>query len=136
MRLRLQRLTLSNFYYKEIKTLANITAKDVVSGSKELTAANFGKLSDLADKSDIALGLLNMVYETVGMIAIFAARSKDTKDIVLTGNLSNLPYAAEIFPTLTEMFGVNFIIPENSPFSTVIGTALCANEKAFSDSLS
>ena len=116
--------------------IGDITAKDVLSVSKELTAANFGKLSDLADKSDIALGLLNMVYETVGMIAIFAARSKDTKDIVLTGNLSNLPYAAEIFPTLTEMFGVNFIIPENSPFSTVIGTALCANEKAFSDSLS
>ena len=111
--------------------IGDITAKDVLSVSAELTAANFGKLSDLADKSDVALGLLNMVYETIGMISIFAARSKDTKDIVLTGNLSNLPYAAQIFPTLSSMFGVNFIIPENSPFSTVIGTALCANEPAF-----
>lgn len=116
--------------------IGDITAKDVLSVSSELTASNFGKLSDLANKNDIALGLLNMVYETVAMVAIFAARSKAVKDIVLTGNLSNLPYAADIFPRLSQMFGVNFIIPENSPFATVIGTALCADKESFFGALS
>ena len=103
-------------------------AKDVLSVSSELTASNFGKLSDLANKNDIALGLLNMVYETVAMVAIFAARSKAVKDIVLTGNLSNLPYAADIFPRRSQMFGVNFIIPENAQFATVIGAALYSGD--------
>ena len=106
--------------------IGDMTAKEISSTvSSEMTAANFGKVSDLAENSDIALGILNMVYETVGMIAIFAARSKGIKDIVLTGNLSQLPYAYRVFPKLSQMFGVNFIIPENAAFATVIGTALC-----------
>jgi len=106
--------------------IGDMTAKKILSTvPSEMTAANFGKVSDLAEKSDIALGILNMVYETVGMIAIFAARSKQCKDIVLTGNLSQLPYAYRVFPVLSEMFGVHFIIPENAAFATVIGTALC-----------
>ena len=103
-----------------------MTKKEISSTvSKDMTAANFGKVSDLASAPDIALGVLNMVYETVAMIAIFAGRSKGISNIVLTGNLSQLPYAQRVFPKLSEMFGVNFMIPENSAFSTVIGTALC-----------
>ena len=50
----------------------------------DLTAANFGNVSADATKEDIATGLLNMVFETVGMCAIFAARKYDIRDIVLT----------------------------------------------------
>ena len=91
----------------------------------ELTAANFGKISDIASKSDIAKGILNMVFETVAMIARFAAQSKGVRDIVLTGNLATVNYAHELFPHLSEMFDINFIIPKNAQFSTVIGTAIC-----------
>ncbi len=102
---------------------------DITHGAKEtlpydMTAANFGKLSDMATKNDIALGLVNMVFETIGMMSIFAARSCSVKDIVLTGNLSVSDAAREEFSRLSDMFGVNFIIPENSQFATVIGTAL------------
>ena len=90
-----------------------------------MTAANFGKLSDVASQGDLALGLLNMVFETVGMMAIFAARSRGVKDIVLTGNLTCISYAKEAFASLSDMLGVNFIIPENAQYATVIGTALC-----------
>lgn len=106
--------------------IGDMTKKEISSTvSKDMTAANFGKVSDLASAPDIALGVLNMVYETVAMIAIFAGRSKGISNIVLTGNLSQLPYAQKVFPKLSEMFGVHFMIPENSAFSTVIGTALC-----------
>lgn len=91
----------------------------------ELTASNFGKISDIATKEDMALGLFNMVYETIAMVAIFAARGKGIRDIVLTGNLAVTPCAARFFPHLSEIFGVNFIIPERAQFATVIGTALC-----------
>jgi type II pantothenate kinase len=73
----------------------------------------------------VALGVLNMVFETVGMLALFAARSRGVRDIVLTGNLTGVPYAKTVFDTLSSMFDVRFIIPENAQFATVIGTALC-----------
>lgn len=92
--------------------------------SSATTAANFGKISDIATKSDIALGILNLVFETIAMMSIFSARQKNINDIVLTGNLSVIPQGREMFSNLGKMFDINFTIPENSTFATVIGAAL------------
>ena len=117
----------------EIKNIdlkvGDITKKDIIPGMPDhLTASNFGKVSDLATKSDIALGILNMVFETIGMMSIFAARQFELKDIVLTGNLTYMPQSVDIFDNLNKMFGVHFQIPEHARFGTVIGAALCAEE--------
>ncbi len=112
--------------------IKDITAKEAVSRlSADLTAANFGNVSELASKSDIALGIMNMVFETVGMVSIFASRYVGVKDIVLTGNLTRLPFSREKFDEFNTRhnYGVNFIIPDRSEFSTVIGTALSGLEK-------
>ncbi len=90
----------------------------------ELTAANFGRVSDIATKNDIALGLVNMVFETVGMMAVFAARQYGIKDIVLTGNLTQMSQAQGVVDMFNSFFDVNMIIPENAQFSTVIGAAI------------
>lgn len=92
--------------------------------SVELTAANFGRVSDIATKNDIALGLVNMVFETVGMMAIFASRQYGIKDIVLTGNLTQMSQAQGVVDMFNKYFNVNMIIPENAQFSTVIGAAM------------
>jgi len=103
----------------------DITKSDILPGFGDImTASNMGAISDLATREDIALGLINMVFETIGMVSIFAARNYQLRDIVLTGNLSVVDQAPEIFGKLTKMFGMNFIIPENSPYGTVIGAAL------------
>ena len=44
------------------------------------------------------------------------------------GNLTQIGFCEKKFKELNAMkdnFGVNFIIPKNSQFGTVIGTALC-----------
>ena len=89
-----------------------------------MTAANFGRVSDVASKADVALGIINMVFETAGMMSIFAGRSYGITDIVLTGNLTVLPQAAPTFENLSKMFSVNFSIPRHSRYATVIGAAL------------
>ncbi len=105
--------------------ISDITENDISPTlSNNATASNFGKVSDLASREDIALGLLNMVFETIAMMAIFTARTKGIKDIVLIGNLAILPQAKEIFDKLQKMFDVNIIIPENAAYGTVIGAAL------------
>ncbi len=95
--------------------------------SRELTASNFGNVSDIATREDVALGILNMVFETIGMVSVFAAHEAGVADIILTGNLTRFPHCERKFRELNELksnYGVNFIIPENSKFATVIGTAL------------
>ena len=92
--------------------------------NEDITASNFGKLSDIATKHDIALGIVNMVSETIATTAIFAARAHGLKNIVLTGNLTTMPHVRAVFTALAPTFDVNFIIPANSQFGTVIGAAL------------
>lgn len=108
----------------------NLKIKDI-SGDKtfqissEITASNFGKLSDIASNNDIALGIANMVAETIAMLAVFAARNFKVKTVVLTGNLTALKSITQVFEGLEASFGVRFIIPELAQFATVIGAALC-----------
>ncbi len=125
--------------YAEGGNLSNIDLKikDMTAGgsksalSADLTASNFGNVSDLAGKDDIARGILNMVYETIGMISVFAARSVGVENIVLTGNLTRLAFCREKFDFFNSMratYGMNFLMPMRSEFATVIGTALHGTE--------
>ena len=93
----------------------------------DMTAANFGNVSDVATKSDIAKGISNLVYETVGMVSVFASRSVGVTDIVLTGNLTRLDSCIKKFEEFNLMgYGVRFTVPELSEFSTAIGCAISA----------
>ncbi len=93
----------------------------------DMTAANFGNVSDVATKSDVAKGITNLVYETVGMVSVFAARSVGVTDIVLTGNLTRLDSCVTKFEEFNRLgYGVRFVIPKLAEFSTVIGCAISA----------
>ena len=99
--------------------------------ASDMTAANFAGLSDLATKDDIALGIMNMVFETVAMVSMFAARSVGVTDIVLTGNVTEFEHCKRKFDeinSMREIYGVRFLIPEHSRFATVIGAALHGRE--------
>ncbi|MBR2965013.1 MAG: pantothenate kinase [Clostridia bacterium] len=115
-----------------IKDITSKTKSGKDSLADELTASNFGNVSDVASKSDIALGIMNMVYETVAMVSIFAAQHCGVKDIVLTGNLTRLSYCKEKFAKINELYanrGVKFSIPQKAQYATVIGTALLGSNK-------
>ena len=119
--------------YAENGELGNIDLriKDIIASDsssdlhEDMTASNFGNVSDVAQKSDIALGILNMVYETIGMVSVFAAKHCGVKNIVLTGNLTSLEFCKKKFDEFNSLnYGVNFIIPEGAEYATVIGSAL------------
>jgi hypothetical protein len=135
----LSRLMLSAESISELEALADggdlnkidLKIKDLVKGdamsalSRELTASNFANVSLGATKDDIALGIMNLVFETVGMVSIFAARSRGVKDVVLTGNVTNIPQCKKKYEEFNTLgYGVNFVIPERSGFATAIGAAL------------
>jgi type II pantothenate kinase len=105
-------------------TISDISHDPVVGLSPETTASNFGKLSDLATKADVALGIINLVFQTIGMIAVFATKIDQTKDVVLTGNLTNVPQSKEVFTQLSQLYDINFVTPPNAEFATAAGAAI------------
>jgi type II pantothenate kinase len=108
--------------------IRDLTPADSVSQlAGDLTASNFGKLSDIASKGDVALGIMNLVFETVGMVSIFAARSVGAKDIILTGNVTQLERCRTKFDEFNRLEisdGLNFVIPDRARFATAIGAAI------------
>jgi len=104
--------------------IKDISVEEIVGLPPQTTASNFGKISDLATKTDIALGIINLVFQTIGVLSIFAARIDGTEDIVLTGNLTNVPQSREIFEGLTKIHPVRFHIPEHAEFATALGAAI------------
>lgn len=109
--------------------IKDMSSDDTFQINADMTASNFGKLSDIASNNDVALGIANMVAETVAMLSVFAARSFDVKNVVLTGNLTSISSITRVFEGLEATFGIKFIIPKLAQFATVIGAALCDEEK-------
>ena len=102
----------------------DIIGYEIPSLPSNLTASNFGNVKSAASGEDIAAGIINMIIETVGMLAAFAAKNDHIKTFILTGTLSSLPSAKNILDTIAGVHGIKFIIPRNAIFATAIGAAV------------
>ncbi len=104
--------------------IGDISTRAIATLPPEITASNFGKVEDGVVPADWAAGVLNMVFQTIGMMAVFACRNEQMKDVVLTGTLTLVPVAKKVFQSLHKMHGVNFIIPPHAIYATATGAAL------------
>jgi type II pantothenate kinase len=91
---------------------------------RENTASNFGKILDSAQNEDIALAILNMVYQVIGMLSVFAAKSKNARSVAVTGNASDNQIARHILENISTLYQIQFEYPENAEYTTAIGAAL------------
>ncbi len=106
-------------------TVGDISRGKIPELSPNATASNFGKLSDRAEKQDIARAIFNLVFQTIGMLSVFAARGFGSAEVVLIGNLTSIPYCHEILGGVGQKVrGFGFIIPEHSEHGTAVGAAL------------
>lgn len=105
-------------------TIGDISKAAISNMDKETTASNFGKVSDMAAPEDLALGVCNLVFQTVGTLAAFSARGAGMRDVVLTGNLAMVPMARKVFSDFEKLYDARFIIPDNADFATALGAAL------------
>ena len=88
------------------------------------TASNFGKMSDNVTREDLALGIFNLVFQSIGTMAVLAARKSGLKDVVFTGQMTRVPQCEALFSIFSELYHMNFIVPNLSEFATAIGAAL------------
>ena len=104
--------------------IGDIVEKNISFLNMDDTASNFGKAHDAADKEDIALGLINMIYQVIGMISVFAAQSRQKDIVVVTGNGSHNLLGQDVLNKITEMYKIKFEFPDDAEFATAIGAAL------------
>lgn len=105
-------------------TVGDLSRDQVGDLPPEATAANFAKLADDATSADKMLGIVNLVLQSIGTMAVLACKARGTDTVVLTGALTMLPPARSTFDLFEKLYGISFIIPENATFATAIGAAL------------
>lgn len=108
-------------------TIEEVSLKEIKTLPKDTTSANFGKLNSEATKNDLAKGIANMVFETIGMMAVFATQNKENKNIIVIGNVACMPYMNTVLKKIEKLHkGVNFIIPKNAEYACIIGAIKAA----------
>lgn len=112
----------------------DLTVGDIAGGSLDnlpasITASNFGKMSDHASDEDIALAIINLVAQTIGVMGIAAARASRINDIILTGKLSGITPLKIVLERVAGLYKTKFIIPKFAGFATAIGAAIYINRR-------
>ena len=106
-------LTISDLGYEQISFLG-----------ADMTASNF---ADIKSKriEDQAAAILNLVGETVGIIASICARSVDCRDhIIMVGKVAENQYIRQVLNLVGKLYRTTFIFPENPGYATVYGAAV------------
>lgn len=88
------------------------------------TVANFGKVGADASKEDLAAGLCNMIFQSIGLMAAFAIERHLTRTIVLVGTITDWPIAHRSLDEVAALCNVHYVVPEHAAFATAIGAAL------------
>ena len=104
--------------------LEDIMDSDISFLNKESTASNFGKMLDAANSNDLALAIVNMVFEVIGTLSVFAARAKNTNCVIITGNGSGNQIGQKTLSSITKIYGIEFIYPEHAEYTTAVGAGL------------
>ena len=105
-------------------TIKDITRDEIPGLPPNTTASNFGKNNDSATHEDIALGIVNLVFQSVGTSAVLAARTSGLKTIVFTGNLTQIDQGKKVLRCFSDLYGVEIVMPDSAEFATAIGAAL------------
>lgn len=105
----------------------DITIGDLFSGTEtlplDLTASNLAKADDDASAADWAIALINTVMEVAGSHAALACHGFGTKNVVITGGISQTKIAKAVYDNFSDLYNLNYVIPEYSGFATAIGAA-------------
>lgn len=104
--------------------VGDLTRDETQSLTADLTAANLGKLNSIGSPADQAAGVINMILETIGVMAILALRRDTTQTIVLTGALTALPQAKPLYERMSQIYNVNFLIPTHAVYAAALGAVL------------
>ena len=104
--------------------LEDIMGMDMGFLNSKSTASNFGKMLDTARNQDIAMGIINMVYEVIGMLAVFAARSRNIDMVIVTGSGSHNPLGQEVLADISKMHSIVFEYPRDAEYTTAVGAGL------------
>ena len=106
--------------------IGDVTGRDIPGLPPCTTVANLARRQAEASAADRARGAVNLVCQTVGVLAAFAARAEGVGDVVLVGTPVAHPVFSELIRMVELLHPVRFHVPPHAPFAAAIGAARAA----------
>lgn len=104
--------------------IRDISKTDIDNLYADATAANMAKLNENSSLSDYATGICNLVFQNVGVMAYLADGAYHTGHAVVIGTLASCEAARRFLGLVTDLFHIEFILPDNASYGVAIGAAL------------
>lgn len=110
-------------------TKVDLVLKDMTEGTvsnlkPDTTVANFGKLTKDSDIRDAALGIYNLVFQSLGVMAALVSKFSLTRKILVIGTVASFPGVPAILEQVSGLHRVRFLVPHNAGFITAIGAGM------------
>jgi len=84
----------------------------------------------LSEPEDMAMGTVNLVFQSVGTAAVLAARLCQMETIAISGSLTRMLLGRQVLKSFSQLYSVNLIIPAKAEYATAICAALQGNKSA------
>ena len=104
--------------------IRDISKTDIDNLYADATAANMAKINENTAPCDYATGIANLVFQNVGVMAFLADGAYHSGHAVVMGTLANCEVARRYFGMVTDLFHIEFILPDNASYGCAIGAAL------------
>ena len=105
-------------------TVGDISADVIANLGHDVTASNFGDVRDDARPEDLAAGILNLVYQTIGTLAAVTAWKEALHTVVFSGNLALSAQGRDILHRVGALYELDFVVPEHAEYATALGAGI------------
>lgn len=104
-------------------SVGDIIGKSLGLNSASITASNLGKISRKTtfSSADMAAGIVNLIGQTIGSTAVFAALASNCRLIVLTGKLAKMKEIVKVIAFVGRIHKVEVVVPDNAAFVSAFG---------------
>lgn len=116
-------LKLQKLFKNGNKDKVDLSVKDIIGSGiglvpADATASNLGKLAREVDFSDadLASGIENLIGQTIGILAVFAAKASGSSCILLTGKLTRMKSIVQIIQKIGEIYQVPIFLPTDAAY--------------------
>lgn len=120
----LQRLAAEGDLHEIDLQLMDVCEGTISNLRPDTTVANMTKIDSVSRKEDLAAGLCNLIFQSIGVMAAFCTKRHFTRTIVLVGTITDWPIAKRSLDEVAALHKVRFIVPEHAAFATAVGAAL------------
>ena len=105
-------------------TLADVCEGTISNLQADTTVANLAKASTASDEA-LAHGLYNVIFQSIGVMAAFAAKHHFVKTVFVCGTILEKGSVAEqSLNSVAPLHGIRFVLSDQAPYVGALGAAL------------